>query len=256
MKFLSLGLMFLIATFAVTLAAAQEAVQTQDNSNTNIMQDIRGAVNESDAVIGDEDARAVAFKTATLGEGWIISSDNTKAEFLRGFWVSRNYLNVSNSEVQEIIQKNTDKEKAKEEISKLSSKMLTNGFGRIYIGSGKNFENLKLVKKELTNESASFYVIPINQKYKLDKIELANTSIGTLELEKKQYPSLTLWVGKLILTNGSHSGEWNAELASTTSTLKKTQSQGQATQGQQGQQIQEPKLKKPFWKKLMFWRKD
>src|SRR3989338_7040472 len=166
MKFLSLGLMFLIATFAVTLAAAQEAVQTQDNSNTNIMQDIRGAVNESDAVIGDEDARAVAFKTATLGEGWIISSDNTKAEFLRGFWVSRNYLNVSNSEVQEIIQKNTDKEKAKEEISKLSSKMLTNGFGRIYIGSGKNFENLKLVKKELTNESASFYVIPINQKYK------------------------------------------------------------------------------------------
>src|SRR3989344_4259820 len=163
MKFLSLVIISLLfnSLFIITIATAQEeqAIQTQDN--VNILQDIREAVNESDSFIGDEDARAVAFKTATLGEGWIISSDNLKAESLRGFWISRNYLNVSNSEIQGIIQRyGGDKEKTKEEIGKLSSKMLTNCFGRVYISSGKSFEKFKLVKKEINNGSASFYVIP------------------------------------------------------------------------------------------------
>jgi len=240
MKTLSLALMALmivsIFVSAIVIAENEEVTNISEISDSaSTVGDTNEVIAESESVIAETDERVIGLGAATLAEGWSISSDNTKAEITTGIWVSKKYLKVNVSKTKEIRDKyKGDKAKIIEELKKLTSETQITSHGRLNIGIGTNKEKFKLFKKEITDEKASFYVVPmlkqtettIEETAKLKQTETTieetakASSVGTLELTKKQYTNLALWTGKLVLTSGNNKGDWSVSLASKTKLIR------------------------------------
>lgn len=248
---LIIAIVLLAGIFAASFALAQEeSVQDIVGNTSSIVDDANNLLNDTGTAI--DDAKVLGSKSLTLAEGWAISNDNSKAEAITGLWLAGNYLDVSADKVKEVRQQNKgDKAKIKEELQKLSGNVVSFSTGNLELGQGKDKEKFKLVKKDMTNTSVSFYVLPVNEKRFLNSSDAASAAVGTLTLDKKQYPDLTLWTGSLVLNSGNNAGTWNVELASKTKAVKSQE----AGKGNQGESNKQEGKKTGFWDKLKFWKK-
>jgi hypothetical protein len=221
----------------------EEATSMQDFiTDSSVKDDMNSALAETEQLVAN-DTRAFGFSVVTFAQGWMTNNDNnTRAEVLTAVWISKSYLEVNSEKVKQVRQQyKDDPDKLDEELKKLASDVKTVSWGRIYIGEGEGMEKLKLVKKEMTNDSALFYVTPMSEKYDLDETNEDGVSVGSLSLEKKYYPDLLLWQGVLKLEGGKYIGEWQVYSASKTKTIKK---------------LSLPVKKTGFWEKLMFWKRN
>lgn len=278
MKTLSIVIMalMLFSIFAVgfVIAENEEVTSVSDIAGENAEGDVNSVLNESSAI--DDDVKIVGLNAVTLADGWVIASDNTKAEIVRALWTTKKQLKVDAVKVKEIRDKyKGDKAKIVEELKKMTSDVVVVSQGRLNIGTGKNMEKFKLVKKEITEQKAIFYVLSINSK--LTETEASTNAIGSLELVKKQYPNMALWTGKLTLdsqakaivnkdysSNTQYHGIWNVNLASKTKLFKgagKEVKEARENLKEAKEKISEAKeelkdkvkeAKKPLWK---FWQK-
>ncbi len=271
MKSISLSIVaiLIIGIFAIAFVIAEEqAVETSDDSIIEVAVDnsVNTAIQESlaDSQSGDNDVKIIGMKKVTLTEGWIVSKNNSNAQILTGLWISGTYAKANASQVKQTRDQNKgNKTKIKEELKKISTETILLAHGRIHIGFGSDMEKFRLFKKGITNNSASFYVIPINNNA-ADENEAKNLSIGIFEVTNKKYPSLTLWNGKLVINSGKYSGEWTVSTASKTKLLKKV-AKGEEKQNKQDDSENQSQKniknnqseKKPgFFKRIIFWGKN
>jgi hypothetical protein len=121
----------------------------------------------------------------------------------------------------------------KKELSEIDSYQ-----GLLVIGKGKDHETYRLLSKEVSNDTLTFYVLEKNvvsetapQKkgffYGLGKrlgfvkkqiVVQANTSdlnvLGEITLNKEAFDSITLWKGVLELDSGKYEGAWDVNVFS------------------------------------------
>ena len=200
----------------------------------------------------------------SVGEGFAINSDKTKAERISALWTSAKYISVEQSAVKNIRnQYKGQQNKIKEEIAKLATdKVVVRASGRLAIGFGNNKEKFKIMKKEFNNKSVSFYLFPINTNLaelkNLTDSDISAKSIGTLNLDATVYPDLTIWGGKIILTSKKYSGTWDVTAYSHSKTFEKTNLKKERQESKEKLELKkdEGKIKKPpLIKRLMFWKK-
>ncbi|MBI2449234.1 hypothetical protein HYV49_02970 [Candidatus Pacearchaeota archaeon] len=165
-----------------------ETVATLDNETNNIVNNTLNKTKEHREKIKIGEERVTHFA------GFAISGDN--GEPVKGLWVSQRFE-----------RNNTN---------------ITRASGRFDIGHGDEKSKFKLLLKEFTNNSVSFYVFPIDAS--LERIDRENTtsnSIGTLNLDHKKYSNIVVWKGKLVLNSGSRAGTWEVTGWSRTKTIKR-----------------------------------
>ena len=262
MKIISLAIMalMLFSIFAAGFAIAENEEVT--NINEIATETGESDINEvlSETQTSDDDVKMIGLNAVTLANGWIIASDNTKAEITRALWTTKKQLKIDASKVKAIREQyKGNKAKIIEELKKLTSDVVIVSQGRLNIGTGKNMEKFKLAKKEITEDKASFYVLPINTEIPSDG-NVGRLYVGSLELSKKQYTNLALWTGKLTLNSGTNKGEWNVNLASKTKLFrglaagKQVREEAGERAGEIKQKAEEKvkEAKKPLWK---FWQR-
>ncbi len=128
----------------------------------------------------------------TIGEGFVMKSDESDAEFFRGMWVVKRFIErTANSE----------------EINE--SDIQTEKFGYVVIGVAEEKEKFKIEMTEFSNESVQF-----------DIKNNAGTIVGSMEIKPKRYDRITLWFGTLILNSGSYAGDWSVTAVSKTKIVK------------------------------------
>ncbi|MDP2925318.1 MAG: hypothetical protein Q8N99_03025 [Nanoarchaeota archaeon] len=172
---------------------SDEGTITSDiQEGSNQSEDLEESIKESDRPVKEKNIRVLGVKTVTLAEGYSIKKDDSKAHIITGNWITGKYKRGNSSEE------------------------LNFANGMIKLGLGNKMDKYKLVKKEISNKSASFYLLPINKL--LNSSVASADNIGTLELSKKSYPDLDLWTGTLKVTSGKHIGEWSVNMVSKTKT--------------------------------------
>lgn len=127
----------------------------------------------------------------TIGTGFVITSDESNAEFFRGIWA-----------VKRLLHANTSKEAENAEIE-------SKRFGFVAIGVGDKKERFKLEAKDFSEESISF-----------DLKDKTGNVAGTLLLKPKKYERLTLWFGELILDSGNYVGTWSVTAIAMTKIIR------------------------------------
>ncbi len=238
---LSIIALLVLSTFAMALALADDSATVEDSIATETVTTTEGITEPVQTVATDDTLQAVSTETeaiapseqapapqqryvgiarVTVGEGFVVKSDNTEAKRIAALWVSSRYVSIDPATVKNLRQQYKGQPaKLKEEITKLATdKVVAKATGRLRVGFGKNGENFKLLKKEFTNTSVSFYVLPITQnlpelKDSSDE-EISAKAVGTLTLDATKYPSLTVWKGTLTLNSGTHAGTWSATATS------------------------------------------
>ena len=202
----------IVSTEAVSVSEAvgEQATET----------DLAGISADADAIAPSAQATAEKQKYAgvrrvSIANGFIINEANTAAERILGMWVSARYITADKDIVKEL--KKTYKNqsaKLREELAKLKTEsVVAVAAGKISVGASPNAERFKIVKKEFTNTSASFYVLPIAQN--LSELKdatdetISSKSAGTLKLDATKYPHLTIWKGSLTLNSGVYAGTWS-----------------------------------------------
>lgn len=265
--------LMILGLFAINLVVAEE-VQKVDSIEAVVSEapdfeesEVAEIVTENEEIAPTETKKVRGLKRATLGRGWAVKSDDSAAEYLRASWVGGFVAEVPLSEMKRIREEyKGDREKIAEELRKLKTEKTWVSTGRLHVGLGRLIENFKLMKKEITGEKAVFYVLPISANLKeLDETSLHSRSVGTLELDKKKYPHLTLWSGSLSLSSGEYSGDWKVSISSATKNFNKPivaskvagkiRKAGEAQDGSEETDRTKPK-KVGFWKRLMFWRRN
>jgi hypothetical protein len=236
---LSIIALLVISTFAMAFALADESTTVEDSTAVANIQSadavveqpladqttVTEVVAETQAIAPTEQAPAAQQRYAgvarvTYGNGFAVKSDNTDAERLLGFWASVKYVSVDPAVLKQLRQQYKNQSaKLKEEIAKLTTdKVVVKSTGRIAVGLGARMEKFKLLKKELTNTSATFYVLPINENVEALKdaadADINAKSVGELKIDAKIYPHLTTWTGTLTLNSGKYAGTWTTTLMS------------------------------------------
>ena len=152
-----------------------ESVALLNNETDNILNNTLNKNNEKRVKI-KIDTRVTHFS------GFAISGDN--GEPINGLWISHKFMRKNG-----VVKKST---------------------GRLSLGHGDGKNKFKLLLKEFTNNSASFYVFPIDSNLeKVDRDNMTNTNIGTLNLDHKKYTRIVVWTGKLVLNSGIQTGTWD-----------------------------------------------
>ena len=171
--------------------------------------------------------RYAGIVRATLSRGFVVKSDNSAAEKFGAFWVSVRYISVDATVVRNLTkQYRGQPQKLREELAKLAvDDVVAISAGRIHIGHWFNGERYKILKKEFTNTSVSFYVFPITENLALLRNatdqELSSKSIGTLTATAIKYPHLTVWQGTLTLNSGKFTGTWQVTASSHSRVMSK-----------------------------------
>jgi len=168
MKILSLALAFLmlVSVFAVAFAIAEDNAESDDVSadlevnDANELADT--AVETNKSVQG---YKHIGFSSVTAGQGYAISGDfGFLADVL---WINQKFVKISKEEIKEIREKarNGSLKEAKDDlIAAENDSVITRSFGRLHLGLGKRHSNYKLVKADVSNESASFDVYSLGSK--------------------------------------------------------------------------------------------
>lgn len=271
---LSMIALLVISTFAMAFAIADESTTIEDaiatQSATSGTDVISEATTTNDlAIVADQtesiaptlkatQQRYAGIARVTLGDGFAVNAGNTEAESVLAYWVSARYISVDPSIVKNLTkQYKGQPEQLRAELAKLATdKVVLKASGQLSIGFGNLKEKFKLLKKEFTNTSASFYVLPINTNLAelrdATDEDINAKAVGILKLDAIVYPHLTLWKGTLTLNSGSYADTWTVTANSQSKMiakglLKKEAAAVKATVGQ-GNKI-------GLLQRLMFWRK-
>lgn len=297
---ITLAMLMLVSVFAMAFALADDSTTFEDVVASETVETSEGVVetpiadqntvqevaSEVETVAPSEQAsvaqqRYAGIARLTVGDGYVIKSDSTAAEKLRGFWVSARYISVDPAKVKEIrdLYKGQPA-KIREELAKLATdKVVLKATGRIAVGLGAGTEKFKILKKEFTNTSARFYVLPITEDLGALKdatdADISAKAVGELQMSATKYPHLTVWQGTLTLNSGNFAGTWTVSLSTHLRlAAKKLFGQlkvskpsggeakpGQIEAGKQAGQAGQPAIKpqaaarKPLLQRLIFWRK-
>ncbi len=225
--------LLMISVFAMSIAIADDSVTVEDNlastEAVSASEAIGEQAEESDlaGISADADALAPSAQAAeakqkyagvrkvSIANGFVINEAGAAAERILGMWVSARYVSADKDVIKELRRTYKNQSaKLKDEIAKLKTESITAvAAGKISVGTSPNAERFKIVKKEFTNTSASFYVLPIAQniaelKDATDET-ISSKSVGTLKLDATKYPHLTLWKGTLTLNSGAYAGTWS-----------------------------------------------
>ena len=206
-----------IGLFAMSFAIAQDVDDTLEEVSEIELETEETA--EADEIQNElkevyENKRKIFGLTkVTKAFGWISQED--KAHRFDAIWVTVRIPGASNeTDVEESIRKKS--------------------FGRLKVANRK----FKLVKKEFTNESLSFYVLSIDQKLSTDNVEdLDSLAIGILKVSPGNTSPMQTWDGALEITDNAeeHGGVWDVKAGSYTKILKNVN-------------------KRSFWRRLAFWK--
>ena len=233
---LTLLSMLLIGMFATSFIIAQDAddlledvteevditedQEIEDEAEEEVIEELEEVYNKKKKIPG--------LTRVTRVNGWI-SQDNN-AYRMSAIWISMRIPNAKESDNVEDIE--TD------------IKIIKKTFGRLKL-DGRNY---KLVKKEFTNKSLSFYVIPVKSVLSEENIkDVASLSIGVLEVSPQGTKPLQTWTGTLdidevVSENEAkpgrvHAGTWDVTAAGNTKVIR-------------------GKLRKGFWQRFLFWKKE
>lgn len=196
-----------------------EEVDLTETENVEVLE-------EYESVLPSETATGMSrkvpgVKRSTSARGWAIKDDDSDAVFVSGLWVVGQIYDISLDEIKAIKEENQgNPDVIWEKLKELSenSEMRWFGTGRLHVGAANKIDRFKLIRKEITEGRAEFYVMPNTAQLKdSEDSSLADESIGVLILEKNTYPSINLWDGKLTLKRGNYIGEWSVQVASRTS---------------------------------------
>lgn len=182
----------------------------------------------------------IAYKPVKAGIGFIEKADD--ARHVRLVIAKALTVPIDESLIENIkeIKKNYTGIERKEKIKELLREYFSTvekkeGYkGILVIGRGKEHKTYKLVSKEITNESASFYITEITMKpviakprrlgffHRLRRFffrvraraeetegEETVNIIGNLTVERHRYSSIEIWKGKLNLEETNYAGEWD-----------------------------------------------
>lgn len=241
--------LLVISTFAMAFVLADDAVTVEDSIAIETVETTAEVTEAVQPVATDESLAEVSTETeeiapttqapeaqqrylgvarATVGEGFIVKSDNTEAKRIAALWVSGRYVSVDPAKLKSLREQYKGQPaKLAAEIARLATdKVVAKAAGRLRVGFGAKGENFKLLKKEFTNTSVSFYVLPINENIAALKdsadSDISAKSLGTLTLDATKYPSLVLWKGTLTLTSGNFVGTWSVTATSHSKVLTHT----------------------------------
>jgi len=230
-------LMIFTATFAVAQdieATATESAETTaeiEVSEVTNATEIGEIASDVEALTPEALAPAAKQKYAglarvTIAEGWVVNDARTDAQLIRALWTSARYIAAEPSAVKNITKKyKGNASKIKEELGKLTEEIVSVAAGKLSVGFGEKKEVYKLLKKEFTNTSVSFYVLQINTNISTLKNatdeEITAASVGELKADATKYPSLTLWKGTLKLESGNYKGTWDISAVSHSRVIEK-----------------------------------
>ena len=233
--------LLVISTFAMAFALADDLVTVEDSIATETAETTTAVTEVVEPVATDDTLAEVSTETeaiapttqapeaqqrylgvarATVGEGFVVKSDNTEAKRIAAVWVSGRYISVEPAKLKSLREQYKGQPaKLAAEIAKLATdKVVVKAAGRLRVGFGANGQNFKLLKKEFTNTSVSFYVFPINENVAALKdsadSDISAKSVGTMTLDATKYPSLVVWKGTLTLTSGNFAGTWSVTATS------------------------------------------
>ncbi|MFH1249185.1 MAG: hypothetical protein V1660_03465 [archaeon] len=290
--------LLLISTFAMAIALADDSTTIEDSIATQTTETVNDTVLSTTTTneIADSAAelemvaprmqaalnqqRYFGMTRVTVGDGFAISSNNTRAERISAFWVSGRYISIDPGIVKNLTrQYKGQPEVLKAELAKLATdKVVVKATGQISIGIGKDKEKFKLLKKDITNTSVTFYLFPINTNLAelKDAAEdvITAKSVGTLKLDATVYPHLTLWKGDLTINSGAYVGIWSVSASSdskviTQQNIKKVKENNGKAYGLENKegnktdknidkenQGKNLKQKQGLISRLMFWKKQ
>ncbi|MBI2046603.1 hypothetical protein HYT26_00360 [Candidatus Pacearchaeota archaeon] len=232
-KALFITALLVISVFAMAFVIADDSVNVEDNiasaqaaSITDVVgeqateADLAGVSSDADAIApsaqaATEKQKYAGVRRASIANGFIVNEANTAAERILGIWVSARYVSADKDAVKELRKTYKNQSaKLREEIAKLKTEsVVAVAAGKISVGASPNAERFKIVKKEFTNTSVSFYVLPVAQN--LSELKdatdetISSKSAGTLKLDATKYPHLTIWKGTLSLSSGAYAGTWS-----------------------------------------------
>ncbi len=230
--------LLVILTFAMVFVSADDSVTIEDSIIIETTETLTDVVSEEVkttefAEVSEElervapttlapasKQRYIGLARVTLGNGFIVKSDNTEAKRISAFWISSRYISIDPIILKQLREQYKGQPaKLKQEIEKLATdKVVVKATGRLRVGFGRNTEIFKLLKKEFNNESVSFYVLPINENLAVLKdasdADISIKTIGTLTIDGTNYPTLTVWKGTLVSNSGRYSGTWDVTASS------------------------------------------
>ena len=228
-----IAFLLMISVFAMAFVIADDSATVEDNLVSTEAASASEAVGEqateTDLASISADADAIApsaqaekakqrfagVRRASVANGFIVNEEGTAAERILGIWVSARYISADKDLVKNLTKTYKGQpQRLKEELAKLKTEnVVAVAAGKISVGISPNTERFKIVKKEFTNTSVSFYVLPVAQN--LSELKdatdetISSKSVGTLKLDATKYPHLTLWKGTLSLSSGAYAGTWS-----------------------------------------------
>jgi hypothetical protein len=206
--------LLLVGMFAISFGMAQDVDDLlEDEASFEEDMGAEEIQDELEKTYGGQ-RDVVGLSKMTKAFGWI--SQDGKAHAFDAIWVSLKVPTISNE---------TESEEP----------MRKRSFGKLKVGN----RVFKLVKKEFTEDSLSFYVLPKTTELSKDNLEdLDSLAIGVLEVSPGNTTPLQTWSGTLEITNDSeeHEGTWDVSAASHT-------------------RVKKGVVKEGFWKRLAFWKR-
>jgi len=127
----------------------------------------------------------------TIAEGFIITSDKSKAELFRGLWLVKKF--IESNDLNSINESKIGKKK----------------WGFVEISKGNKKEKFKLEIKEFSNQSLRF-----------ELKNMQGNPAGNLFIQSKEYERLTLLFGNLTINSGDYAGMWDVTAISKTKIIK------------------------------------
>lgn len=149
-------------------------------------------IEESEEVQEIERKSMFTITRVTVGEGFVMKDDESDAEFFRGTWIVKRFINKT-ANLEDI------------ENQQIESKK----FGFVVIGVAEEKEKFKIEMTDFSEESVTF-----------DLKEKTGTVVGNMEIKPKRYNRITLWFGSLTLDSGEYMGVWSVTAVSKTKIVK------------------------------------
>ena len=176
------------------VVSSDEVEVLEEEEIEDILPDLEEELAELKKTEVEDAERGAIFKIThvTISEGFILSGDESNAEFFRGFWSVRRFIEKAESS-QDI------------ENKAIKSKKV----GSVVIGAGPKKEIFKLEMIDFDSDGASF-----------DLKNKDNEVIGSLDITPKRYDRITLWFGKLSIDSGAYVGKWSVTAAVKTKIIK------------------------------------
>lgn len=226
----SILLVLVLSIFATVFVLAEESNAEPDES--------------------DIDKRLVVIRPFAALMGYAEKEDGTDARHIR-LWIGKVKIfpltqDIVNESKEIRRQYKDDKETMKEKLKELAQKYKENDTidsyqGILVVGRGKEHVTYRVLSKEVSNETASFYILEkdvvsenstktekkgffwglgkrlglVKEQVIINPEDTSNLNIiGEFSLNGEKFESIHLWKGSMILDEGIYEGSWNLDLMS------------------------------------------